>query len=210
MNTYYIHLIRHGITAGNKNNWIYGGTDLPLLQEGKDALADLREQRIYPAFSNTEYWTTGMLRTKQTASILFGDQSYHHIPSLREINFGIYECHKFDDLIGDPVYDAWLHDKTGLIAPEKGESRRQFARRIKDGWEEFLTLRDTAFTHTTLVCHGGPIGMILLSQLGDIHPKTKEPLDQNEPMNMYYFLPEPGHGYTLTMKGRKVIGKVAF
>lgn len=206
MSKAYIHLIRHGITEGNRKNWIYGGIDIPLADEGKKELAELRDKKIYPDFEDTEYWTTGMVRTEQTFSIIFGDRPHKTIPSLREINFGIYEAHTFDELKGDPVYDRWLMDKSGTIVPEGGESRMQFSERIDAGFRELLWRRDPAFSHTAVVCHGGPIGLIFLRTFGGTDPETEKPLDKSDPLNMYYFVPKPGRGYTFIMEDGKFTG----
>ena len=42
MKTFKLHLIRHGLTAGNLDGrYIGGGTDLPLCSEGRAQLAEL-------------------------------------------------------------------------------------------------------------------------------------------------------------------------
>ena len=44
MKTFKLHLIRHGMTAGNLQGlYIGSGTDLPLCDEGRAQLADLKE-----------------------------------------------------------------------------------------------------------------------------------------------------------------------
>ena len=49
MKTFKLHLIRHGITAGNLQGlYIGSGTDLPLCDEGRAQLADLKERFDYP------------------------------------------------------------------------------------------------------------------------------------------------------------------
>ena len=49
MKTFKLHLIRHGITAGNLQGlYIGSGTDIPLCDEGRAQLADLKERFEYP------------------------------------------------------------------------------------------------------------------------------------------------------------------
>lgn len=49
MKTFKLHLIRHGITAGNLQGlYIGSGADLPLCDEGRAQLADLKERFAYP------------------------------------------------------------------------------------------------------------------------------------------------------------------
>ena len=62
-------LLRHGYTEGNRRRLYYGSTDLPLLPEGWEALAVLREQGGYPTAAR--YYTSGMLRTEQTLLALY-------------------------------------------------------------------------------------------------------------------------------------------
>ena len=79
-------LLRHGITEGNRRRLYYGSTDLPLLQEGWEALEDLRAQGGYP--TATRYYTSGMIRTEQTLLALYGPVSHEVLPGLREMDFG--------------------------------------------------------------------------------------------------------------------------
>lgn len=53
-------VIRHGITEGNKRRLYYGGVDIPLLDEGKEQLAKLRDEKIYPSYEHAEYYTSGI------------------------------------------------------------------------------------------------------------------------------------------------------
>ena len=49
MKTFKLHLIRHGITAGNLQGlYIGSGPDLPLCDEGRAQLADLKERFASP------------------------------------------------------------------------------------------------------------------------------------------------------------------
>ena len=55
----YIHLIRHGITAGNENRWYYGRMDIPLTARGIAQLEKLRADGIYPNVQNADCYTSG-------------------------------------------------------------------------------------------------------------------------------------------------------
>ena len=49
MKTFKLHLIRHGVTAGNLQGlYIGSGTDIPLCDEGRAQLAELKERFEYP------------------------------------------------------------------------------------------------------------------------------------------------------------------
>ena len=69
-------LLRHGITEGNRRRLYYGSTDLPLLQEGWEALEDLRAQGGYP--TATLFYTSGMIRTEQT-QLALSDTRTHEL-----------------------------------------------------------------------------------------------------------------------------------
>ena len=52
MKTFKLHLIRHGLTAGNlEGRYVGGGTDLPLCDEGRAQLAELQARFDY------RWWT---------------------------------------------------------------------------------------------------------------------------------------------------------
>ena len=70
MKYYKLHLIRHGLTAGNLQGlYIGSGTDLPLCAEGRAQLQELKAQFRYPEVSLV--FTSPLLRATQTADVLF-------------------------------------------------------------------------------------------------------------------------------------------
>ena len=94
----YIHFIRHGITEGIVNKWYYGSADLPLIDEGYEALKEFMAEGIYPALGDADCYTSGMLRADQTLKTIYGDVPFKAIPLLREMNFGNGECKTFEEL----------------------------------------------------------------------------------------------------------------
>ena len=48
MQTYTIHLIRHGMTQANRDGTFTGHQDLELLPEGKEELQKLKKEYLYP------------------------------------------------------------------------------------------------------------------------------------------------------------------
>ena len=99
-------LLRHGYTEGNRRRLYYGSTDLPLLPEGWEALAVLREQGGYPTAAR--YYTSGMLRTEQTLLALYGPVPHTVLPGLREMDFGIFEMRTYEELKQDAAYQRWI------------------------------------------------------------------------------------------------------
>lgn len=190
-------LIRHGITEGNKNRLYYGYADIPLAPEGIEELKKLKAEGIYPDDENASYYTTGLKRTEQTFSIIYGEQDHSRIDVLREINFGDYEMKSHDDLKISESYRSWVSDDTGKMAPPNGESIERFVERINKGFEALKKehfLKELSMRHSgkeamsIVVCHGGSISAILES----IYPGDNE--------SFYRWIPDPGHGYILTLE----------
>ena len=76
-------LIRHGITEGNQTRLYYGSSDIPLAEEGVAMLRELAAQEIYPDDADAECYTSGMLRTEQTFSLIYGDREHQVLSPFR-------------------------------------------------------------------------------------------------------------------------------
>ena len=87
MKTFKLHLIRHGMTAGNLQGlYIGSGTDLPLCDEGRAQLADLKERFAYPQVDTV--FSSPLLRAVETANILFPGAAHQftvHADSLMKL-----------------------------------------------------------------------------------------------------------------------------
>lgn len=191
-----IHLIRHGITEGNQKQYYYGASDIPLAPEGIEELKRLTEEGIYPKAEGADFYSTGMLRTEQTMELIFGKRSHEKIPELAEMKFGKFEMKCYQELKDDPQYQEWISDETGEAEAPGGESTEGFRRRILGGLKILIgkhRLKELSVRHcgddavSILVCHGGTIGAILESQF----PGEKD--------HFFKWVPDPGHGYTLTL-----------
>lgn len=197
-----IHLIRHGITVGNKNRLFYGASDIELAEEGIEALLQQAADGLYPLDENGDFYTSGMKRTEHTLELIYGEREHEIIPEFREVNCGIYEMKSFKELKGNADFEAWMGDATGSTVPEGGESILQFSERVQIGWK-LLTgkhqLKELSVRHkggpatSTVVCHGGVICAILYENFPDEHN------------NFFKWMPDPGHGYTLTMEDGSII-----
>lgn len=190
-----IHFIRHGITEGNQKKWFYGQADIPVTKEGLEYLAELREQNIYPVMpEDTDFYTSGLLRTEQTFETIFGKKEHKQIKLLQEMNFGEYECKSYEESKGNPEFDKWSWDETGDVSLPGGESRNAFSARISEGLRElrgYHRLKELSHRHSgmdavsAIVCHGGVIG----SMMNEMFPEEKD--------NMWAWIPDPGFGYTV-------------
>ena len=197
-----IHLIRHGKTEGTRKRWFYGAMDIPLDNEGVDELAQLTKEGIYPCLGpvDADFYTSGMVRAEQTFFIIYGAAKHQVIDELKEMDFGDFEGYSHEDLNGSPLYEAWLAQQGPEAAAPGGESLGHFNERVKRGFEKLcgyhamkeLSHRHSKLpAHSVLVCHGGVIGAIMM----DLFDKEKE--------NLYKWIPEPGHGYSIIFEEGK-------
>lgn len=204
----YIHLIRHGLTEGNTKRWFYGATDVPLLEEGVEDLAKLRKEGIYPVFEEADFYTSGMLRTKQTLETIYGPVPFRIIDDLREMNFGRWECKTFEELKMEPEAEEWMKENNVTFCyPGGGESQVGFRSRVHDGLHTLLNFHamlevsqkaTDKDANTVAVCHGGVISAIL----HQLFPEEKH--------SFWDWIPDPGHGYTVELKNGKAVSWKAF
>ena len=141
MKTFKLHLIRHGMTAGNLQGlYIGSGTDLPLCDEGRAQLAELKERFEYPQVDT-----------------VFSS------PLLREAGFGKFENKPVKELVHDEDFKKWITPGSGYV-PEGAEPTDQFHARCAESLMklfEYMIRMDV--TEAACVTHGGVI-MSMLSQ----------------------------------------------
>lgn len=171
-----IYLIRHGMTEANLRHLYCGSTDLPLSDAGAKALADLSS----PIHAN-RYVTSGMKRTNQTLSLLLGDVPFTEDPQLREVDFGVFEMHSYDELKDREDYQLWLSGCNDENTPPGGESGAHMTRRVMEAFRRYAALDEDV----VLVTHGGVIAAIM----AQLFPEDGK--------NRYQWQPPCGHGYLL-------------
>ncbi|MEG0391864.1 MAG: phosphoglycerate mutase family protein [Anaerovoracaceae bacterium] len=189
-----IFLIRHGITEGNKKKWYYGASDIPLDPEGEEEILILKEEGIYPSCSEAGCYTSGLLRTEQTFSLIYGKKDHGHLAGLREMDFGEFERKSHKDLMGTKAYEQWIGDETRRTPPPGGESVPQFKQRISKAFADFLPVHCSQGNPASIIiCHGGVIAAVL----DEYFPE--------DPRNYFQWIPHPGRGYCLQLKGNKIV-----
>lgn len=100
MKYYKLHLIRHGLTAGNLQGlYIGSGSDLPLCDEGRAQLKTLKKDFDYPVVPLV--FTSPMKRATETAEILFPGVRQIELDDLREMAFGKFEGRAVQELVKD-------------------------------------------------------------------------------------------------------------
>ena len=174
-------LIRHGQTEASERRLYYGATDLPLTENGKAQL--LAKKDRYPALLPLVV-TSGMLRTEQTLSCIYGDVPHEIHPELREVDLGIFEMRHYDDVKALPEYQAWLAGDWYGNVPPGGESFDQAEKRIAAAFRVLLQREQDM----TAVVHGGTILVVMPM------------LFPGERSSSYEWQPAPGGGYAVDLE----------
>lgn len=169
-------LLRHGKTWANLEHRYCGSTDLPLSEQGA---AELKPPDL--KLENPRYFTSGMIRTNETLKILFGNVDFEVLPQFREIDFGIFEMHTYEELKDTPAYQAWLAGDNEVNVPPQGESGRAMTRRVIQGLRELMDIPGDK----VLVTHGGVIAAIM----AELFPEEEK--------SRYTWQPAPGEGYII-------------
>ena len=154
-----IYLIRHGKTEANERRLYCGSTDLSLTEAGK---AELRN--LHYDIQNVRFLTSGMKRCNETMELLFPGISYETDSRFREVDFGAFEMHSYDDLKERPDYQAWITGDNEANLPPGGESGAQMTRRVLAAFSEIMD-------DTCLVTHGTSVPGIREKPLSMAAPK---------------------------------------
>ena len=172
-----LYLIRHGKTRANEEHLYCGSSDLPLSSKGEEELRQLH----YNILKDVRFVTSGMKRTEQTLFLLFGEVPHEIRPDLREIDFGRFELHCYEELKNDSDYFKWISGDNHRNVPPGGESGEQMEQRVLAALEALKKEN----LPTVLITHGGVIACIMAK------------LFPEENKNRYQWQPEPGHGYAV-------------
>lgn len=180
MKSYIIHLVRHGMTEGNKTGQYVGSMDVDITTEGINQLKELKEKYDY---GNPQViYRSPLKRCKQTTDILYDNADTVVVEGLRECNFGDFEGKTSEELVDDPRFNDWVrHGAT----PPNGESNKEFAERICIAFINTIKeILKSGVKETAICAHGGVI-MTLLSVYG---------LPEQEMIN---WMANNGRGFTI-------------
>ncbi len=154
--------IRHGATAGNLEKRYIGSTDEPLCDIGIAQVEALRKHN----FQADYLYVSPMLRTRQTAELLFPQMRYTLVSDFREINFGLFEGKTAAELSSSMEYQAWVESMCLDPIPQ-GERVTDFKARCCLAFREIMkSIPDNSCV--AFVVHGGVIMAILETYA---HPK---------------------------------------
>lgn len=124
-------LMRHGRTRWNQEKRYVGHTDVSLLPEGLTELALLRKQLVELEISKV--YCSDLIRCRETLSETLPTLVERAVydSRLREMDFGDWEGHSYDELQHIQHYRDWLDDPQHMTPPN-GEAWTSFASRIAD------------------------------------------------------------------------------
>lgn len=163
MKSYYIQLIRNGLTDGNLDGKYIGHIDEPLCGEGAEQIKQMIREYNYPAVEAV--FSSPLSRCIQTAEIIYPERKPIIIDGLIEYNFGEFDGKTAEELQTHPVFPKWLAGEKG-VAPPFGESNEEFSKRIAATFIKVVDgIIESGVTKTAIVTHGGVI-MALLSFFG--------------------------------------------
>ena len=178
--SYFVHLIRHGITKGNLEGRYIGSTDLPLCPEGEAQIRSYIKKYNYPEADL--YFSSPLLRCKQTLHLIYPDAGYRIVPGLAEHRFGEFEGKSMEQLKDNEEFKKWMKEGT---APEGTESNLDFAKRVCKAFNETVKTLLSSGQRSAVICTHGGVIMTLLTVYG--FPK-KEMVD---------WMCDSGMGYTI-------------
>ena len=168
-----------------------------MASEGVSLIRKLADKSIYPMPKDAVYYTSGLIRTEQTFTLIYGEAPHEQLDDLKEMHFGRYELKTHNELKKDPEYISWVKDKSGLSAPTGGESVARFKARVAAGFRAVL---DSNEKNSVIVSHGGVICVIMASYFGGA----------GENGDMFKWIPDPGHGYSVIFNDGRPAGYTSF
>ena len=157
--------IRHGQTAGNEQRRYIGQSDDQPLSEAA-------------------LYVSPLARCQETARILYPMLVPVTIPSLVEVDLGIFEGKTYEQLKDEPSFRRWI-DSRGMTPPPGGEGGKEIAQRLMGALRQIADdAQRCHFKRAAVITHGGCI-MTLFQQL-DVAPGT----------DFYAYATPNGSGYT--------------
>ena len=127
MQSYTIHLIRHGQTQANNDGRYIGRTDEPLSPEGLMQLLSMKQQYDYPG--GARFFTSPLTRCRQTLEVLYPGCHAEVVDGLAECDFGEWDGKSAAQLKQDERFSRWLAGEPVEIPG--GETGEQFQHRVQ-------------------------------------------------------------------------------
>lgn len=159
MKGYRISIIRHGMTEANEKGIYIGKTDMPLSAKGAGELAAKMDEFDYPTVHRV--YSSPLRRCTETAEILFPETELVTVDGLRELDLGVFENKKIEELINRDDYKAWIKGGKDTRPPE-GESLEEMTARVFSALHSIIIdMMESGLTHCALITHAGIISNLL-------------------------------------------------
>ena len=124
MKSYNLYFFRHGITKGNLNAQYIGHTDLPLTTDSINELHSIKAKYHYPKVDAV--FSSPLKRCKDSAEIMFPDNTIITIDDFIEYNFGEFEQCTADDLKDNEDFKETPKGGVIVYNLDNDENRRIF------------------------------------------------------------------------------------
>lgn len=191
---YTIHLIRHGFSEGNRDELYAGQTDVPLTDEGRAELRELKEIHQYPI--GDRYYHSDLCRARETMEILYPEATEKKaLSKFREVHFGTLE--------GKPneACDVYEYFRNWLLEKDQGyeeETLAQISQRGIEGCYEILKeLHENESRTAVVTCHAILTRSIIHGlDKGDITKFFDFPAANGKGYSLYFrYQPEAEHSF---------------
>ncbi|MBL7197973.1 MAG: alpha-ribazole phosphatase [Candidatus Omnitrophica bacterium] len=151
-------LIRHGQTDWNLQKRYCGFTDIGLNENGKKQIKKLSKRLSKETIHRV--YSSDMKRALQSAKIVFKDMPVEKLSELREMNFGIFEGLRYQEIMNkySKIYRKWIDDPLNVAIPN-GESLNNLAKRVRKVLAKILSGNKNRTV--VIFTHAGPIRVIL-------------------------------------------------
>lgn len=151
-----LYIVRHGETIWNKEKRLQGSTDIELGPEGirlaketGEALMDTRIDMIYSSPLKRAYTTAELIRNGRDIPLITDDR-------IRELNFGVSEGKKYQDLYEDEnCFFKYFFTEPHLYRPsENGETLEHLVGRATDFMKTVIEPLELDHDRVMVVAHG--------------------------------------------------------
>lgn len=152
-----ITFIRHGATVNNEKQVYQGWLDAPLLEREKARIQAMKSQFPKPQ----KVFSSDLVRSLDTARLLFPEHEIETTMLLRELHFGDFEGKAYEQLKHNQAYQKWMESEF-QIPPPNGESFQKFAMRLQTFWERLSQEFSPHISEIAIVTHSGVIRHFLV------------------------------------------------
>jgi len=156
-----IYLLRHGETEYTKIKRIQGKSQVPLNEEGLN-MAENAANTI-KKFRVSHIYCSNLKRAIQTAEKVNSEWNLpiNYDSRINERDYGLWEHKLWSDVFEEnPTLNKTWEEEGTEFRPPKGESLNEVISRTLDFFKEIIS-KHKAEDDILIVCHGGPLKVIL-------------------------------------------------